>query len=120
MADEFLLDNSLLPLDYLLVPASGHLIPVVARSVPGLRRITTVYVWGYGPPQSLLCRGRFEPSWEAEQFAARSGWDENRDGAWAKEINLAVGLIEALRALEPIFRCEAAVVGWGMRTVRRP
>jgi hypothetical protein len=120
MADEFLRIDEFAPLDYFLVPTSGELIPLVAKDTLRQGRITTVYVWGYGPPQSLLCREQCEPSWEAERFAAESGWDETKEGAWAKEIFLAAGLLEAQRALEPIFRRDTVVAGWGIRTVRRP
>jgi hypothetical protein len=117
MSDVFLLDE-LTPLDYLLAPAYGEPIPIVAKGSLRLQRSTTVYVWGYEPPQSLLCRELCKPSEEAAQFAAKSGWNNESEGAWAREITLAAGLIEALRATEPVFRRDPAAVGWGIRTAR--
>jgi hypothetical protein len=113
------LDDDLTPLDYLLVPAPGEPIPIVAPHSLRLPRSTTVYVWGHEPPQSLLCREQCQPSAAAALFAARHGWNGATEGAWAKEITLGVGLIEALRAIEPVFRRDPAALGWGMRTVWR-
>jgi hypothetical protein len=79
---------------------------------------TTLYVWGYEPPQSLLCSDFCEVTEAAAQFAAESGWDPDQPGAWAKEIRLPWDLSRALRQAEPILRADPGVGGWGMRLER--
>lgn len=80
--------------------------------------VTTLYVWGYEPPQSLLCVDYCEVTAAAAQFAAESGWDPHQPGAWAKEIGLPWELSRALRIAEPILREDPGVLGWGMRLDR--
>src|SRR4029078_7746648 len=79
---------------------------------------TTLYVWGYDFPTSLLCRELCESSAAAAAFARKAGWEPRRDGAWAKEITVPGGLREALREVERILRQDRSVVGWGARTRR--
>lgn len=119
------------PLDYCLLPF-GFSLPALEEE-PGPEELgqpveaplalpgtTTLYVWGYNPPTTLLCRERCESSVEAAVFARKTGWDPGREGAWAKEITVPGGLRDTLRALEPILRQDQGVVGWGARTRRRP
>jgi hypothetical protein len=107
------------PLDYRLPPLNSCLpgppggSAAADRPAAGSATSTILYVWGYDPPQSMLCCDHCEISEAARQFAAESGWDQNQPGAWAKAITLPWGLTKALRIAEPILREDSGVVGWG-------
>jgi hypothetical protein len=90
-----------------------------SRFTPAAAPSTTLYVWGYGPARSVLCREQCEATATAARFAAESGWEAWQPGAWAKELTLPCGLRETIRTLEPILRQDPAVVGWGLRMRRR-
>src|SRR5262249_30139419 len=74
---------------------------------------TTLYVWGYGPSQSLLCREFCQESVAAAQFALQLGWELSRPGAWAGELTRPLGLREMLAEVGPQLRRDPAVAGWG-------
>lgn len=80
---------------------------------------TTLYLWGYWPPRRDLWHEEYRETAAAAAFAAESGWDERRAGAWAQEISLPLGFRDALRALEPVLRQDPAVQGWGIAMRRR-
>src|SRR5438093_1069849 len=77
-----------------------------------------IYAWGYGLPQCGMLREQRQPTAEARRFAVERGWDAARSGAWAREITLPLPLSVALAVLEPSLRRDAAVAGYGGRTVR--
>jgi hypothetical protein len=115
------------PLEYRLLPPHSPLQTLVGRggpdeapwsAAPSTLPSTTVFVWGYDPPRTLLCREQFDESAEAARFAAESGWEASREGAWAKETTVRAGLTETLRQLEPVLRQDPAVVGWGAQMRR--
>jgi len=116
-------EASLPPLDFVLYSVIPRPLGLDLENPPAwlAQRLippTTLYVWGYKPPESTLCRDQCQPSEAAEQFAARGGWDPRRPGAWAKETTVLQRLTDARRKLEPTIRQDGGVVGWGMRTAR--
>jgi pentapeptide repeat protein len=80
------------------------------------RSEATLYMWGYTPPQSRIVRDVAEPTAAAHGFARAAGWDEQRPGAWAKELRVSDRLSMALQELIPILSGDAAVVGWRLGT----
>jgi hypothetical protein len=74
-------------------------------------------VWGYGRPRSATLRLLLQETEEARRFAAERGWDGGLPEAWAGEMPSSLGLLPALSALGPLIRSDAAVAGWGGRTL---
>jgi hypothetical protein len=88
---------------------------------PGRSVQTTVYIWGYGRPESVLCREQCEATAAARTFARQAGWQEMAAAAWAVQITLRLSVAEAKRVLSPIFEQDGAVVGWGLQIIaQRP
>jgi hypothetical protein len=87
------------------------------REWPARQVGTTLYVWGYQPPQSVLLRERGKPTEAARRFAAEQGWDRTRAGAWAMEITLPMARSLAWGALEPLVSGDSAVAGWSGQRV---
>jgi hypothetical protein len=112
-------EAALPPLEYVLLPLPLVRSPRAAapgdRLHPSPGATTTLYLWGYAPPESDVLREWGEPTAAARRFAAESGWEETRPGAWAKEITLPMALSQAMQAMEAVLRREAALAGWGMR-----
>jgi hypothetical protein len=79
---------------------------------------TALYVWGYQPAESSLCRDQCAATEEAARVAREMGWEEERRGAWAKEIHLGLSLIEMLRWVVPILHRDPGVDGWSMQGSR--
>src|SRR5262249_40924708 len=120
-------ETALPPLDYVLsrldqlpaMLAETQAMETPLPVCPPLRSArTTLYVWGYGPPRSLLCRDFCGDSEAAAELALRSGWERLRRGAWAKELTRPLGLREMLAEVGPELRRDPAVAGWGLRTKR--
>jgi hypothetical protein len=86
-------------------PASPPLLPASS---------TALYVWGYQPPESSLCRDQCAATEAAAQVARENEWEAARPGAWAKEVRLGLSLTEMLRLVVPILRRDPGVDGWQM------
>jgi hypothetical protein len=72
-----------------------------------------VFVWGYGAPQCEWLEEPFTDTQAARDFAARCGWDASEPEAWAREMSAAAPLSQCLRGLEPEFRFDPSIQGWG-------
>jgi hypothetical protein len=82
---------------------------------------TTVYVWGYGEPESVLCREQCEATAAARTFARQAGWEETAAAAWAVQITLPLSVAEAKQVLSPIFEQDGTVMGSGLQFIaQRP
>jgi hypothetical protein len=122
-----LLEATLPPLGYVLPPLdqlpavfaeAGAMEALFTAHLPYPSVQTTLYVWGYGPPHCLLCRDFCQNSELAVRFALRSGWEQLRSGAWAKELTRPLALREMLTEVEGELRHDPAVAGWGLRMTR--
>jgi hypothetical protein len=113
--------QAMLPaLDYRLPPLPLRRAAVTRRPLrfPLQATRTTIYVWGRGQLRAPIARHSLQYTEAARRFAAQRGWSGWGRDTWACEIELPLGLSEALEEFEPVLRRDTAVVGWALRTVR--
>lgn len=89
-------------------------LPILERPERRVASSTTLYAWGYAPPESHLCRHQCEATAAAAQYAIGEGWEPGRPGAWAREVCLGLSLSEMLRWVVPILHDDPGVAGWGL------
>jgi hypothetical protein len=94
--------------------------PKADRSTPPLPALpsTTVYVWGYGPPDPATTRFGCRYTESAGQYAAQQGWDEEDWAAWAFEIRLLGSWAEVVHQFAPQLQQDPAVSGWAIQYSR--